>query len=61
LSWDGRRSDWDPELGQAACGRRQFHDPSSWIATVPGIAVTVAVPAFNLFGDGVREVMDIKR
>jgi peptide/nickel transport system permease protein len=29
-----------------------------WIATFPGIAISIAVIAFNLLGDGLRDVMD---
>jgi peptide/nickel transport system permease protein len=29
-----------------------------WIATFPGAAISVAVIAFNLLGDGLRDVLD---
>jgi peptide/nickel transport system permease protein len=32
-----------------------------WIATFPGAAISVAVIAFNLLGDGLRDVMDPRR
>jgi len=29
-----------------------------WIAIFPGVAITVAVLAFNLLGDALRDVLD---
>ena len=29
-----------------------------WIAFYPGLAITIAVLAFNLFGDSLRDVLD---
>lgn len=29
-----------------------------WISTIPGVAITVVVLAFNLFGDGLRDALD---
>lgn len=38
-------------------GRRYLrHAP--WLATYPGIAITIVVMGFNLFGDGLRDVLD---
>ncbi len=38
-------------------GRRYLrHAP--WLATFPGIAITITVLGFNLFGDGLRDVLD---
>jgi len=31
-----------------------------WLAIFPGLAIMVAVLAFNLIGDGLRDVMDPK-
>ncbi len=38
-------------------GRRYMrHLP--WLATYPGVAITITVLGFNLFGDGLRDVLD---
>ncbi|MFB3151089.1 MAG: ABC transporter permease, partial [Alphaproteobacteria bacterium] len=31
-----------------------------WIAVFPGLAITLAVFGFNLFGDALRDVLDPK-
>ncbi|MBI2887714.1 MAG: ABC transporter permease [Chloroflexi bacterium] len=37
---------------------RQFMETGPWTAIFPGLAISVAVFAFNLFGDAVRDVLD---
>ena len=37
---------------------RQFMELAPWTAIFPGLAISVAVFAFNLFGDAVRDVLD---
>ena len=32
--------------------------PPWWLVFFPGIAITITVLAFNLFGDGIRDVLD---
>jgi ABC-type dipeptide/oligopeptide/nickel transport system permease subunit len=32
--------------------------PSWWLVLFPGVAITVTVLAFNLFGDGIRDTLD---
>ena len=34
--------------------------PKWWLVVFPGVAITVTVLAFNLFGDGVRDALDPK-
>jgi ABC-type dipeptide/oligopeptide/nickel transport system permease subunit len=29
-----------------------------WVMTIPGLAILFAVLGFNLFGDGLRDVLD---
>jgi peptide/nickel transport system permease protein len=38
-------------------GRRYILD-QWWVATIPGIAIFVVSLAFNLLGDGLRDVLD---
>jgi len=43
-----------------AAGRDQLlTDP--WVATIPGIAIALAVLGFNLAGDWLRDVLDPAR
>jgi ABC-type dipeptide/oligopeptide/nickel transport system permease subunit len=37
---------------------RQVWLEAWWTAVVPGAAISVAVLAFNLFGDALRDVLD---
>lgn len=37
---------------------RQFMEIAPWLAIFPGIAISLAVLAFNLFGDALRDVLD---
>ena len=38
-------------------GRRYILD-QWWVATIPGLAIFVVSLAFNLLGDGLRDVLD---
>jgi len=49
-----------PEWGLMISTGRTFFLTSWWIVTFPGIAIFVAVLAFNLLGDGLRELLDPK-
>ncbi len=37
---------------------RTYLETAHWISVFPGIAIMVAVLAFNLIGDGLRHVLD---
>ena len=41
-------------------GAEEFAESAPWVAIFPGLAITLAVFAFNLFGDAVRDVLDPK-
>jgi peptide/nickel transport system permease protein len=41
-------------------GAEQYAESAVWIAVFPGLAITLAVFAFNLFGDAVRDTLDPK-
>jgi peptide/nickel transport system permease protein len=45
---------WGSMLSEA----RNFMELDPWLAVAPGGAITVAVLGFNLFGDGLRDVLD---
>ncbi|MGY9058117.1 MAG: ABC transporter permease [Alphaproteobacteria bacterium] len=39
-------------------GAEEYAESAIWIAIFPGLAITLAVFAFNLFGDSVRDTLD---
>lgn len=39
-------------------GAEEFAESAPWVAIFPGLAITLAVFAFNLFGDALRDVLD---
>jgi len=41
-------------------GAEEFAESAPWVAIWPGVAISLAVFAFNLFGDGVRDTLDPK-
>lgn len=47
-----------PEWGAMLSSGRQFIMTSWWIAAIPGCAILLAGLAFNLFGDGLRDILD---
>ncbi len=48
----------DPEWGLAISESRKFLPGAWWFATFPGCAIFLVVMAFNMFGDGLRDVLD---
>ena len=49
-----------PEWGTMIASSRAFILEQWWVPTIPGIAIFVASLAFNLLGDGMRDVLDPK-
>lgn len=47
-----------PEWGRMISESREFLPEAWWYATVPGIAIFLVVMGFNLFGDGLRDILD---
>lgn len=47
-----------PEWGAMLSSGREFMMTSWWLAAAPGCAILLASLAFNLFGDGLRDVLD---
>ena len=41
-------------------GAEEYAESAPWVAIFPGLAITLAVFAFNMFGDAVRDVLDPK-
>jgi len=39
-------------------GAMEFIQSAWWVVTFPGIAIFLAVLAFNLMGDGLRDALD---
>lgn len=47
-----------PEWGAMLSSGREFMMTSWWLAAVPGCAILLASLAFNLLGDGLRDILD---
>jgi peptide/nickel transport system permease protein len=47
-----------PEWGAMLSSARQFILTNGWIAAIPGSAILLVSLAFNLLGDGLRDVLD---
>lgn len=47
-----------PEWGVMVSEGRTFLQTQWWIATAPALAILILVMGFNLFGDGIRDVLD---
>jgi peptide/nickel transport system permease protein len=47
-----------PEWGTMIASSRAFILDQWWVPTIPGLAIFVASLAFNLLGDGMRDVLD---
>ncbi|WP_237568769.1 ABC transporter permease [Mycolicibacterium lacusdiani] len=51
----------EPSLGRMIFDSQGFVTLAWWMAIFPGAAIFVIVLAFNLFGDGLRDVLDPKQ
>ena len=47
-----------PEWGAMLNHGREYILEAPWVLTAPGIAILLTVLGFNLFGDGLRDVLD---
>jgi peptide/nickel transport system permease protein len=47
-----------PEWGLMVAESREFLPDAWWFATFPGLAIFLVVFAFNLLGDGLRDIVD---
>ncbi len=50
-----------PEWGTMIATARRFILDQWWVPTIPGLAIFAASLAFNLLGDGLRDVLDPKQ
>ncbi len=50
-----------PEWGAMIASARRFILEQWWVPTIPGLAIFAASLAFNLLGDGLRDVLDPKQ
>jgi peptide/nickel transport system permease protein len=50
-----------PEWGAMIATARRFILEQWWVPTIPGVAIFAASLAFNLLGDGLRDVLDPKQ
>jgi peptide/nickel transport system permease protein len=50
-----------PEWGAMIATARRFILEQWWVPTIPGVAIFIASLAFNLLGDGLRDVLDPKQ
>ena len=50
-----------PEWGAMIASARRFMLGQWWVPTIPGLAIFVVSLAFNLLGDGLRDVLDPKQ
>ncbi len=50
-----------PEWGAMIASARRFFLEQWWVPLIPGIAIFIASLAFNLLGDGLRDVLDPKQ
>ena len=48
------------EWGTMLADARPFIESAPWLVTLPGIGILVVVLAFNLMGDGLRDLLDPK-
>jgi len=49
-----------PEWGSMIATGRQYLPGSWWLSTFPGLAIFVAVLGFNLLGDALRDLLDVR-
>jgi peptide/nickel transport system permease protein len=47
-----------PEWGRTIAESREYLPEAWWYALAPGLAIFLVVMGFNLFGDGLRDVLD---
>ncbi len=47
-----------PEWGLMLASAKQFVASAWWVVTFPGVAILLSVLGFNLFGDGLRDILD---
>jgi len=51
----------DPSWGSMLDTAKNFMSQAPWMAVWPGLAIFTLVLSLNLFGDGLRDVLDPRR
>jgi peptide/nickel transport system permease protein len=52
---------WTPSWGLLLSGSAPaYAEKAPWVAIFPGLAISLAVFGFNLFGDSLRDALDPK-
>jgi ABC-type dipeptide/oligopeptide/nickel transport system permease subunit len=49
-----------PDWGTMLSDAQQYIGTAPWFATFPGLAIAITTLSFNLFGDGLRDVLDVR-
>jgi ABC-type dipeptide/oligopeptide/nickel transport system permease subunit len=49
----------EPSWGNLLSGGNAYLLQAPWLTIFPGLAITLAVLSFNLFGDGLRDALDV--
>jgi peptide/nickel transport system permease protein len=49
-----------PEWGSMIANGRAYLPNAWWLSTFPGLAIFLAVLGFNLFGDALRDILDVR-
>jgi len=49
-----------PAWGTMLSDAQQYIGSAPWFATFPGVAIAITTLSFNLFGDGLRDVLDVR-
>lgn len=49
-----------PGWGTMLSDAQQYVTQAPWFATFPGLAIAITTLSFNLFGDGLRDVLDVR-
>jgi peptide/nickel transport system permease protein len=49
-----------PSWGVMVAEGRGYLELAPWIALIPGFVIMVTVLSFNLFGDGLRDALDVR-
>jgi len=49
-----------PEWGIMVSQGRQYISAQWWVSTFPGMAIVITALGFNLLGDGLRDVFDVR-
>ena len=50
-----------PEWGVMLNEGRMYLQTAPWLMIYPGVAIVIVVSAFNLLGDGLRDILDPRR